>query len=468
MRSIVVMLVLLCILLHVIVCEIRFAFSFWREGARAPELVLNENNVDILGESWNSPGELSPSGMRMHYLLGRRNRENWANLISDTFKPNEIFVRSTGFNSTISSAISHLQGLYPAFSGPTLTDVQIEKAVPPTSTFDDLITTINSAGTDALPNRINVPPVHIIDNNNDNFFFYNPFYCPPIKEIFSTNASSDRIIQLVTEINTTWGNKLKTALKKNDAKHVFDLQEIYYIADAFVSDYYEKKELKSFVDAAINLDEFLNVANDILFHFAFYYFNGDQEQMFAKISMTPILIDVFRWMDTRIQFDRASKEYTGYVAPAVVLYSTHDNTLASAQTIFDYVFDVNGDYIKTPFASSFVWELYRKDNAVASSLTEADYTLKIFYNYQEYLEISYPVFKSKIRPYLLTVEEINAFCGFDSPIKPRVIPTSYIDATIVLSVLLFLSVVSIVILMILLIKRSCLKTNLHSTGAQPL
>ena len=469
MRNIVVMIILSCILLQIIVCEIRFAFSFWREGARAPELTSNEDNVDILGESWNSPGDLSPSGMRMHYLLGRRNREIWANLLSESYKPNEIFVRSTGYNSTISSAISHLQGLYPAFTGPTLTDLQIGKAIPPTSNADDLITPINDAGIAALPNRINVAPVHIIDNNNDNFFFYDPLYCPPIKDIFSSNAKSDRIIQLVSEINSTWGNKLKTALNKESEKHVFDLQEIYHIADAFVSDYYEKKELKSFVDAGIDLDEFLNVADDILFHFAFYYFNGDVEQMFAKISMTPILIDVFRWMDTRIQYDKASKEYTGYVAPAVVLYSTHDTTLASAQTIFDYVFDVNGDYIPTPFASSFVWELYRKDNAVASSLTEADYTVKIFYNYQEYFtEISYPVFKSKLRPYLLTIEEINAFCGFDSPNKPRFIPTSYIDATIVLSVLLFLSVVSIVILMILLIKRNSLKATLHTTGAQPL
>jgi hypothetical protein len=455
MSKVTIIAALLCYLFQVMVCEIRFAFSFWRHGARAPDRGVVEKDgkkVDILGEEWDAPGELTPSGMRMHYLLGARNRKRWDDLLSDSYDVKEIYVKSTEYSRTMMSVMSHLQGLYPASTGPVLSAKQITKALPPVNT-DELTEAKTAAGTNALPNGIDVIPVHLFANDGDNFFFYSPNSCAALPNIMAANANSSRNTQLLSEINSAWGEKLKTALALDDQNWLLDFNNMYLVADSFVAAYVDDRELKSFVDAGIVLNQFLDVAHEFELHNIFYHYNGDEDRMFAKICMTPFFLDVFRWMDTRIQYDIQGKGYTGYAAPAVVLYSTHDVTLGSAQTILDFVFDREGEFIETPYASSFIWELIRRDGVVAADLTEDDYTVKITYNDEDYLEVSYVEFKAKIRPHLLTPEEVNAFCGFEIPNVTELVPTSYIDATIVLSCLLFVAVIGIVVLLILLFKK---------------
>lgn len=58
----------------------RFVFSIFRHGARAPQGGV-VNGIDMLGEQWNSPGELTDVGMRMHFLLGIRNRAKYGNFL---------------------------------------------------------------------------------------------------------------------------------------------------------------------------------------------------------------------------------------------------------------------------------------------------------------------------------------------------------------------------------------------------
>ena len=49
--------------------------THFRHGARAPQIFYNkEKYLDYALEYWNTPGELTPAGQRMHYLLGIRNR----------------------------------------------------------------------------------------------------------------------------------------------------------------------------------------------------------------------------------------------------------------------------------------------------------------------------------------------------------------------------------------------------------
>ena len=108
--------------------KIIFAWQINRHGARAPYLGVKDG-IDIYGEKWTQIEELSDVGKRMLYLLGVRVRKRYVEkygLLSQTYNPQEIYIRSTDVNRTIESIESFLQGLYPI--GPTfkekLLDIQ--------------------------------------------------------------------------------------------------------------------------------------------------------------------------------------------------------------------------------------------------------------------------------------------------------------------------------------------------------
>jgi hypothetical protein len=61
-------------------------------------------------------GQLTPTGMRLRYLLGRYNRQKYVyqeKLLSKNFKPGEVYIQSTDYNRTLQSAYSEFLGLYP-------------------------------------------------------------------------------------------------------------------------------------------------------------------------------------------------------------------------------------------------------------------------------------------------------------------------------------------------------------------
>ena len=135
-----------------------------RHGARAP-LSLNEKGEDLLGIQWDAPGELTPIGKRMEYLLGLRNRERYIKrkdcLLSEEFDPHELVVFSSDINRTLLSMQSQLQGLYPILpeKKDTLNPDQNETSIPPiniSGIVDDLIN-----GT-SLPNGMTIIPIHYI------------------------------------------------------------------------------------------------------------------------------------------------------------------------------------------------------------------------------------------------------------------------------------------------------------------
>ena len=117
--------------------------THFRHGARSP-VKLNTNNIDLLGEKWFNPGELTAIGERMHYLLGLRNRFryiNEKNFLSEKYNSIELEIVSTNVERTIASLSSHLQGLYPQnkILGNNLTNFQLEKSDPPIGLNDKII-----------------------------------------------------------------------------------------------------------------------------------------------------------------------------------------------------------------------------------------------------------------------------------------------------------------------------------------
>jgi hypothetical protein len=471
MTKVTLMAAVMLLLVNVMVCEIRFAFSFWRHGARAPDRGVVDGK-DILGESWENPGELTPSGMRMHYLLGRRNRERWVrdsdgvsrNFLSPSYSSNEVYVRSTEYNRTMMSVMSNLQGLFPEGSGPTLTPGQSDLAVPPVAITNvkAVKTTLGSA---ALPNQIQVIPVHLMGSDGDYFFYYNPYKCEPLKNVFAANSQLKAVKDTIDKIKEDWLEDLEKVFGNKGESYYDNFGNMYLIADSFVGAYTDDRVLKKFTDANINLEDFRESAHAFEFQNIFNFYNGDSDRFFSRLVMTPFLKDVFSWMDRRIANDVAKIGYTGYAAPKVVLYSGHDVTLGAAQTVLKAAFPADiTDLYATPFASSFIFELYRPDVGDVTKFTAADYTVKVTYNDDVYLSKPYSVFKKTLTDdFLLSSEELYSTCGWNptSPVNPYLqdleddpVPTSYIDATIVLSVLLFLAVIALIVLIVLLCKKN--------------
>jgi len=463
--------------------ELRFAFTFWRHGARVPDVGVSANNVDILGNNWDLPeGELLPSGMRMHYLLGYLNRKRWVTseeFLSSSYRSNELYVKSTEFNVTMMSVLSNLQGLYPAGSGPELTLEQSTLAYPPTPEdfYDTIIDDINLGDKFninlkyrpyALPHKIQVIPVHVFAPNGDMFFFTNNAICPSFTRSLSENAKSETCKKVAADFNSRIGNTLKAALDIKDDNFFLSFLNVYMAADSYISGNIfgqEFKKIKDFfkleVDLNNFLEEFILAAEDFHINYVFDYFNGNY--MVSRIMMTPFYNDAIRWMETRISYDRENKGYTGYAAPKLVIYSTHDMNLGAAHLTLKDAFELTSKpLISTKFASNFIFELRRPKNKDISLLTEKDYTVDILYNHELYHSVTYTTFKENLeKKIILSSEDLSQFCELNhsETIERDSIPESYVNATIILSLLVFITLIFIIVLVKKLIKKHKTDSN---------
>ena len=82
-----------------------------RHGARAPiKFIKREKWIDAIGT-----GELSDTGKRMEYYLGLNTKYRYPNFFSKPLKYNEYWLRSTPFNRTLMSGMSHTLGMIQKF-----------------------------------------------------------------------------------------------------------------------------------------------------------------------------------------------------------------------------------------------------------------------------------------------------------------------------------------------------------------
>jgi hypothetical protein len=116
------------------------------------------------------PGELTPLGMRQHYLIGYELRNRYviqSQVLSENFTATEIYVRSTDVNRTLQSAYSQLQGLYPEGTGPSLSELSLQATAVPPIRVTNLTNIQDELGQAALPSFLQPEPVHTVSNNHD-------------------------------------------------------------------------------------------------------------------------------------------------------------------------------------------------------------------------------------------------------------------------------------------------------------
>lgn len=373
--------------------EIRFVFNMISNGASSPTSNhLNSINEDIFGERWDDPNQLTPVGMRMQYLLGRRNRVKYDNFLSSSFKPNEVVVHSTKFNNTISSAQAHMQGLFPQGTGPNLSGYQRNIAYPPQGKtgYGDFAQEV--FGAPALPYNTQVFPIQTYsDVEYRNFFMYNvKDNCQDSYYETIDNRRTDESKALLDSIDTKYGAQLAQAIGTD--RNVFkDYLYTYMVMKDFIAGYVDGKLHKRLTDAGLNLTEFNQTATDFLNYDLYKVQNyGNDTELLPKITFGVIARDLLEKMDQRVELDRSGIAYTE-MDPKLVISSVNEVIVASVLRYLEVELKTKTYYV--PFASSLNFELKRPDGKDNTALTEFDYFVDIIYNDIPLKTIAYSEFK---------------------------------------------------------------------------
>lgn len=421
-----------------------------RHGARAP-LTLNENNKDLLGIQWGAPGELTPIGKRMEYLLGLRNRERYINrsdhFLSEEFDPHELVVFSSDINRTLLSMQSQLQGLYPISSGKsdTLNPDQNETSFPPiniSGIVDDL-----PNGT-ALPNGMTIIPIHFITLKNTTSECQTK-----IKQFNLLNSQNKKeIIDLVEEFNKNYSSKLNSIYNKTE-NNTYDMSSINSICDTAIADNTEGKNILEFLaEIGAEKDKFLKMCNDTLaINFRDYIFGDDNNEVILFYN-TPIFKDMIKYMqakiDDDIKGDINKKNVSDYNTPKMVILSGHDTTLSAHEMFFIKFFKLNLSSYKYPtYSSQISYEITREDvnENITSSLNYSDYNVLYYFNDDLLLNRTFEQFKNIIEENIWKSERMDEFC-FGKKEKPFM--EVEIIVIISLGALIFILVIVIIVLIV--------------------
>lgn len=391
--------------------QIRFAFEIFRHGARSPYNELTEDYVDWFGKKWSGVKELTGVGLRQHYLLGRIYNEKYikeGKLLSEAFDPREIYIISTDSNRTILSANAQLQGLYPSGTGPSLSQEQQKNAVPPgnSSYWEKEQQELGDA---ALPNKINILPVHNFFTKDHYIQLQDKKVCPHVKDIYEKKEKHKNFTDY---FNNMTKNYKETFQKLIGFCNFTNYTWSYSVLDAIIAEYTENVlDVEAFKNAGVN-----NITKLIDDAFEFFYKDfvgseegGEGDLEIGKYSMSPIFRQILLWMKSKVEKDKnKERDYKGYDIPKFVMYSAHDSTVGAFEAFIKAAFGFKVKYAY--FASNANLELILVNEV--ESPTEKDYNVTYRFDDEQIFSISYQEFVKKVTKILKTDKEIEKFCQF--------------------------------------------------------
>ena len=387
--------------------KLLFVWEHFRHGARQPYSSFDDINwKDILNENWNGYGELTSLGMRMHYLLGISTKEKYKDFINE-YNPNEILIRSTDVNRTILSAFATLQGFYND-SNYILNDEQIKRGIIPNKNYSE---EINNLKNSEIEGERSFFPVHIFPTNYDHQYqLFRKNECPGIEKYINEIKNSSEYINLTNEIceriNNTYGKYIFKFMNKSgieEPNYLYDFNNLFSIADTFVADYFNGKDLKYINDTGINMDKFYNECLNISSIDSYYRTFGLTPSKLLYISISPAFISLFNYMDMRIDFDKKGEsEKIVAKSPKFVLMAGHDNSLGLNDLFLKYEFDIN--YDKAVYSHNQVYELWKNEK-------ENKYYIKYLVNFDQKGVFDYEEFKKKVNSKIYSSEQIEEICN---------------------------------------------------------
>ena len=429
--------------------KLLFVWKHFRHGARGPYTGINpKTHLDFIGEPWNTVGELTPLGLRMHYLLGVATKNEYSNFISDQYNPNELYISSTNVNRTMLSVYSFLKGFYDSHTTDDLTEKQIQRGKILNSNYSrEIEEKISQIGSKSLEGGFSEIPVHIIDGKKLEFGLYEARSCPGIKKYEKKNQESERVKKIYDDImkytNKTFGQYVLKFMNTTDLKFLWNKTNIYYISDTFFSNYFNGRIMKYINDTGINMEAFYNNSFNVTFIDTYHYTFGIPSTETVYISVSPMFRNIFNYMDLRINLDRENKPDEIIAnSPRFVIVSGHDTSLAPIDIFMESEFGI--DFGMATYASSQTFELWKNG-------TTGKYSIHYLFNQKLKGIFDFDEFKSKVNNKTYDHEKIKQIC-FSNETESlsfiEEIKTVYNNNFNTKNILIFISICLIVIILI--------------------
>ena len=398
-----------------------FVMTHFRHGARGSSNIY-ENDLDLVREKWTKPGELTAIGMRMHYLLGLRNRKRYIDdykFLSPIYDPHEILVYSTYYNRTLMSAYSQLQGLYPSRQeiGLNLTEKQEKLAIPDVDINDTYIQEeILKMNLSALPNSMTLIPVHMITEKEKILNLYDLDECTALKE--QEKQKNYENMESLKSIEIDFNNKFKKYLNEfNGDNSTYGFDWMNSFCGAFYPSYADGRELTDLKNTGIDLEEFNESCYEIQKLYYRDYILGGGKNNFDRMESSKLIREMIRLLKQKVNDDinqETEIKYSDYSKPKMLIISAHDSTIAFNEMFLINCFKLNLDIFKYPrFSTQIAFEVSRKDDNEINNFNELsykDYTLNYYYNDDKIFSINLDDFIKNVENYLWTDEEVNNYC----------------------------------------------------------
>jgi hypothetical protein len=207
-----------------------------------------------------------------------------------------------------------------------------------------------------------------------------------------------------TKINDTYGEyifKFMNISGLEDPYYLFDFSNLFSVADTFITDYYNGRELKIVNDTGINMKDFYEDCLNISFIESYYRQFGYPVSKLLYFGVSPVFRTLFNYMDMRITLDKSGEsDKILSESPRFVLNVGHDNSLAANDLFLNTEFNIS--FERAAYSNSQFYELWRKDN---------NYIIKYLVNHEEKAVFDYNEFKKKVLSKLYTPEQINKICN---------------------------------------------------------
>ena len=422
---------------------IRFAFILSRTGSHSPSKLKQinyETYKDIFGYEWIGQNELTNIGKTQQFYLGCLNNYKYKNILfSEIFHPKELKAYSSESNRTIQSSYANLHGLYPN-SNITLTDIQINNAIPPLNSNEGYIDAKNELDKNkyALPNSMQVVPVNTFDENLNRYLLEKVENCPNLKDFYEEGESLakhkiEEILNYKSENNEkmTYGEILIEIINQvkmsdevytiNNLKNNITLFKL--LAETFICDYFNAVNLDKFIQKGINIYKLLEMFEDFFGELSIGGgINNPQSkranktyEISQKVNYN-LFNNLLEWTSIRIDNDiKKNFDLLSYDAPKIVLYLSHHRSIESLIYFLKETFNIKNAKIPlyVNFTSFIGIELYRRNNN-KDEYSYNDFYVKFIYDDQQIgNDISYNEFSEKLKEAKISTKELLKYCGFN-------------------------------------------------------
>jgi len=317
--------------------------ELFRHGARAPD----KSTYDTEKYWVNRLGQLTPVGMRMHYILGASMRERYPELLSK-YDPQKVYVRSTDLDRTLMSAYSHMQGIFQQ-SGP-----EIEKNIDLSNLGSESVKE-TLTGRNALPGKAQVVPIYSLFNAEDHLL-RGFFHCERQYQYRKQNLEDAKTVSLAK-------NEMKEVVQYLAGKGIQakDIPGLKDVGEAAISHKFENINLPG----GITPDS--QFFKDVKFAYEYFYAKVHEGLPLQRaLYAAPILESIVKYIDDFL---------TGKTPRNAIFLSAHDTTLMSLLAAFNvtnpdclvenYRDEKAGKPVKYPhcaypqYASNLIFEVYK-------------------------------------------------------------------------------------------------------------